>query len=116
MGLRVHHVPGRVRLYLPWLKGNLAGAKEVQERVSKMPGVLRVEARELTGSVLMYYDPEVARVVDLIASAAQNADWKDVSHRPHTAAVETGTARFLADFALKKVAELALSAALGAIF
>jgi len=56
-GVQVAHVmPGRVRLKVDKVKGNPAFAKKAQDRLAKVPGIKQVEAKPLTGSVLIYYD------------------------------------------------------------
>src|SRR5579884_3608981 len=51
----LHALPGRLRAHLPaW---PAAGPPEVERRVRRVPGVLRVEANPLTGNVLIHFDP-----------------------------------------------------------
>jgi hypothetical protein len=52
----VHAMPGRVRLKVAKVKGNPAFAKQAQDTLGRLPGIKRVEAHPLTGSVLVYYD------------------------------------------------------------
>jgi hypothetical protein len=52
----VHTMPGRVRLRVDKVKGNPAFAQKAQDKLGRVPGVKRVEAQPLTGSVLVYYD------------------------------------------------------------
>jgi hypothetical protein len=56
-GIRVvHAMPGRVRLKVDKVKGNAAFAQKAQDKLGQMPGIKRVEAQPVTGSVLVYYD------------------------------------------------------------
>jgi hypothetical protein len=56
-GIRVvHAMPGRVRLKVDKVKGNPAFAHQAQAKLGQMPGIKKVEAHPLTGSVLVYYD------------------------------------------------------------
>ena len=56
-GIRVAHaMPGRVRLKVDKVKGNPAFAQKAQDKLGQMPGIKKVEAHPLTGSVLVYYD------------------------------------------------------------
>ncbi len=52
----VHAMPGRVRLKVDKVKGNPAFAEKAQARLGQLPGIKQVEAKPLTGSVLIYYD------------------------------------------------------------
>jgi hypothetical protein len=49
-------MPGRVRLKVDKVKGNPAFAQKAQDKLGQLPGIKRVEAQPLTGSVLVYYD------------------------------------------------------------
>jgi hypothetical protein len=52
----VHAMPGRVRLKVDKVRGNPAFAKQAQDKLGRVPGIKRVEAKPSTGSVLIYYD------------------------------------------------------------
>lgn len=52
----VSFVPGRVRLKVQRLKHAPRFASRVEALVSKVPGIEKVEANPLTGSVLINYD------------------------------------------------------------
>jgi hypothetical protein len=52
----VHAMPGRVRLKVDKVKGDPAFAQKAQDKLGRMPGIKRVEAQPLTGSVLVHYD------------------------------------------------------------
>jgi hypothetical protein len=54
----VHHLPGRVRLRLPSLRGEAETLGQVQGWIRQLPGVRRVQANPVTGSVLVHYDVE----------------------------------------------------------
>ncbi len=66
----VHALPGRVRLRVGSLKGSPRDASAVRERLSGIPGIDRVEASPLTGTVLIEYDPELSESFDFYASVA----------------------------------------------
>lgn len=56
-GIRVvHAMPGRVRLKVDKVKGDPAFAHQAQAKLAQMPGIKKVEAHPLTGSVLVHYD------------------------------------------------------------
>jgi hypothetical protein len=52
----MHALPGRVRLKLNRVKGNPGLARRAQEKLSRVPGIHRVEANPVTGSLLILYD------------------------------------------------------------
>src|SRR5438105_1959701 len=51
-----HHIPGRLRLRLPHMKGNPAMLEAVKQSLSPLPGVKQVEVKPTTGSVVVEYD------------------------------------------------------------
>lgn len=51
-----HALPGRVRLKIPRVKANPKLARQAQEKLSRVPGIQRVEANPATGSLLILYD------------------------------------------------------------
>jgi hypothetical protein len=53
----VHHIPGRMRVKLPRMKGKAAALDKIKHSISKMPGVTSVATNATTGSVLVNYDP-----------------------------------------------------------
>ncbi len=55
----VHHVPGRLRLRLGVIKRNAAAAAQACAILGSLPGVERVSANPVTGSVLIHYNPGV---------------------------------------------------------
>ena len=53
----VHAVHGRMRLKVPGVKGDSARAQTIEGTLRTFPGILKVKANPVTGSVLLYYDP-----------------------------------------------------------
>jgi hypothetical protein len=51
----LHHIPGRMRINLPALKGDGWLLQEIRESLSPLPGVRDIETNSLTGSVLLRY-------------------------------------------------------------
>jgi hypothetical protein len=66
----VHAIPGRVRVKMARLKENPALVREVQERLSAVQGIQRVEANPITGSVLILYDPAAFESLPSLLSLA----------------------------------------------
>jgi Cu2+-exporting ATPase len=57
LGLRVvHRTAGRVRFKTARLKANKEYARQIEEALSRIPGIQAVEANPTTGSVLVQYD------------------------------------------------------------
>lgn len=52
----VHFMPGRLRLRLDALHNAPELARRVEEEFGRVPGVKKVEAKSLTGSVLLEYE------------------------------------------------------------
>jgi Heavy metal associated domain 2 len=66
----VHAIPGRVRVKMARLKENPAIAPEVQERLSAVQGIQRVEVNPITGSVLISYDRTAFESLESLLSLA----------------------------------------------
>ncbi len=55
-GLKVvHALPGRVRLKVARVKGNPALARQTEKKLARVPGIIQVEAKSDTGSLLIHY-------------------------------------------------------------
>jgi hypothetical protein len=99
----VHHLPGRVRVKLPRLKGNTSLAGEVERALAALQGVCHVETSTTTGSVLVLYEPRLLTSLDLEAVGAlrelahtlglpfEDGDMDLFQHWVHTAANGTDT-------------------------
>ncbi len=55
----IHHVPGRVRMKNPQFKNNPALLREVQNCFQGTEGISGIETNDLTGSVVIRYNPDV---------------------------------------------------------
>lgn len=65
----VHHVPGRLRVKCPTLKGNANRAEAVAQLIRAEDGIKSCEVNPVTGSVLACYDEAAIsayRVLDLL--------------------------------------------------
>jgi copper chaperone CopZ len=51
-----HHVPGRLRIRSPKVKGNGAAAEEVCRTLENVAGISAIKANPLTGRVTIMYD------------------------------------------------------------
>jgi Heavy metal associated domain 2 len=52
----IHHVPGRLRLQTPRLKGNRRAAQAALDKAIAITGVLEARVSTVTGSLLITYD------------------------------------------------------------
>lgn len=62
----VHHVRGRLRVKDARLKRNEQQARMVEKLLLQQSGIRSAEVNVLTGSLLVYYDPEVLSVSDVL--------------------------------------------------
>jgi hypothetical protein len=53
----IHHIPGRMRVRLPRLKGKAGALDSIKQSISGINGVTSVDTNATTGSVLVNYDP-----------------------------------------------------------
>jgi cation transport ATPase len=68
-----HHVRGRIRVQFPRAKGNRRFLQQVQEFLSPMDGVNRVEINPITGSVIVHYDHSHTDIHQKLAKHAEDA-------------------------------------------
>jgi len=66
MSYYVHHVPGRLRVKSPWVKGDSTVAQEVEGLLRRKAGVRSAAVNTVTGSVLVNYDPSIIGSQDLL--------------------------------------------------
>ena len=73
----VHHVPGRIRIEVPSMKGL---SIKVLERLSNMPipcGIKDIRPNPLTGSLLIKYDPGRINIVTYLQAMASSGEIHD---------------------------------------
>ncbi len=56
--LYIHHVPGRLRLQMPQLKGNRREAEAALDDAIAIPGVSEARVSAVTGSLVITYDKQ----------------------------------------------------------
>jgi hypothetical protein len=67
----VHYIPGRIRLRVPSLAGNAAGAALLTEKLPVIQGVQSVKLNPATGSVLIVYRDDEVRGELLFAAVVR---------------------------------------------
>jgi hypothetical protein len=67
----IHHIPGRLRLKLPALKGQPQHAAHLAALFDGHPQGVTVQVNPRTGSLLLQYDPQRVQPETLIASVCQ---------------------------------------------
>lgn len=81
---------GRMRVAVPWLRGDSRRAVAVEEAVAACQGVRAVHAYPRTGSVVVWYSPRRAqppKLLDAIGSAAHVAAELIPARAPHSAEI-----------------------------
>ena len=66
MSYYLHHVPGRIRVKSPIVKGKKRVADEVLSLLKEIDGVDNVDVNLTTGSLLINYDPEQVHRDDIV--------------------------------------------------
>lgn len=71
MNCYLHHVPGRIRVKTPALKGLPLKANQLEGKLLSLPGVHSAGVNALTGSALVNYDEGIIKagtIVDLVGT------------------------------------------------
>jgi hypothetical protein len=67
----IHQVRGRLRVRMPDLKRNDAKARALKEAMAAECGIMSVDVNVLTGSLLVYYDPELLNADGVLAAIGE---------------------------------------------
>ncbi|MGA2401215.1 MAG: HMA2 domain-containing protein [Syntrophobacteraceae bacterium] len=70
MSCYLHHVPGRIRIKTPYVKGRPFIAQKLEAKIRVLPGIELVNANALTGSILVHYDDNAVNagaIMDLVS-------------------------------------------------
>jgi Heavy metal associated domain 2 len=51
-----HHIPGRIRIRIPYAKGDRALLEQIRQSIAPRPGVRNVKVNQTTGSVLIHFE------------------------------------------------------------
>jgi copper chaperone CopZ len=95
MSYYVHQIQGRLRVKTPLLKGNASAARNVEKLLRPIPGVKRNAINTVTGSAVIYYDPQAVsskEILDILNVAGYFDLSKAVTNdqRVYATAVQTG--------------------------
>jgi hypothetical protein len=63
----IHHVPGRMRVKSPFIKGNEKEAARLRNLLVGVEGVLSYEVKSITGSILISYDTALTQAPQILA-------------------------------------------------
>ena len=74
----IHHIPGRLRIKNPLFKANPTILQEARNCFAGTEGIRKVSISELTGSILVEYDPQVIDEQRLI-TVFQECEYLDVT-------------------------------------
>lgn len=86
MNYYIHNVPGRLRIKIPLIRRSPAKCVAIQELLMHLDGVERIQITELTGSVVINYEPQVIEPQDMINILKDNGyfdELKAISHETH---------------------------------
>jgi hypothetical protein len=64
----VHMLEGRLRIKVSEMKGSLEKAVDIESAVSQLKGVSHVKANELTGNLLVLFDPDLTNHYHIIGT------------------------------------------------
>ena len=64
----VHMLEGRLRIKVSEMKGSPERAVEIEETVSQLEGISHVKANELTGNLLVLFDPDLTNHYHIIGA------------------------------------------------
>lgn len=113
----IHHVRGRLRVRTPELKRNDEKACAVERALRTQPGIRSVEVNALTGSVLVYYDPELLNAEAVLAAIRDRGKLRleRAAARPARSAPQSKVADAMLWWAFEKVVERSVPLVIGAL-
>lgn len=63
----IHHVPGRLRVHIPKVKGSPTEGPKLVKNMRSLPGVKSAKINSVTGSALIHYEGELTPGSPLLA-------------------------------------------------
>ena len=87
----IHHVPGRLRVKIPGLKGDPERGRKAADLIEAMDGIDTVKVTPLTGSVIVHYDPDLAMPSRILDALKANGYFEQIGK--NTALIRTAFER-----------------------
>lgn len=72
MNYYVHNVPGRLRVRIPKIKSSEEKCRKVERIFSDLDGIENVAVNDITGSVVINYDANIARPEEILEIFEEN--------------------------------------------
>ena len=63
----LHLLDGRLRIKVPVVKGDTGAAREIEDKISELSGIVEVSANPTTGNVLIFFDQEKTGHTEIVA-------------------------------------------------
>jgi len=77
-----HCLNGRLRIRVPGLKGCPEMASDIERKMASVKGVIKMDTSLVTGSILIYFDPDITNVDFIIGYLNSASRFRGVL--PHT--------------------------------
>ena len=81
-----HNVPGRLRVKIPMLRNSASKGRRVEQLIAHNRGIEQINVNAITGSVIVFYDPDQVQGEHIIRLLVENGyfdDSKAISHDEH---------------------------------
>jgi copper chaperone CopZ len=75
----LHSIPGRLRVKIPSVKGQVDKANAVQSLLREMNGIESISANTVTGSVVVKYDPALLHSEQILSILKKNSLFDEAS-------------------------------------
>lgn len=62
----MHHLPGRIRIRSPFLRGCFRSVTTARDHLHELPGVISSTTNVLTGSILIRYDTKITTSAPIV--------------------------------------------------
>jgi copper chaperone CopZ len=90
----LHEVPGRIRIKIPALKKDREEASCLENLLKSISGVTSVSVNTLTGSVIVYFDPEFVSSRAVLTFLSRQGYIDLAKAIPHQQYVDTALTKF----------------------
>lgn len=70
----LHYMPGRIRLKVPYIKNNQKICGVIHQHASSIKGVRSIEANPTTGSVLVRFDKDDTKIMQILNETLEDAE------------------------------------------